>query len=363
MSDVTNEKIDESSQLHEIEMNAKSKAKIKVLQFVIVCMLGFGILSAMLGAVGFSLLETSIANGTFLLGVALVIGCVSVLIYIGSVTSNSLPAQDVQSSVFVGEPTVTFVREKNGRLGKAVAYSNVALDGLSALSPLSKNPASSANGVVGEESGSEPNFGVDSPQASLSNSMHLNMPFELYANAVVKTFDERINFSENKASQLLNRGQWLMGFGVVFYIGAIVFWQIAVRAWGYSHPLIAAMISCSLVFIVIEFLAAWFLRQYRSYIEASMAYLQVRSVYTNYLLTYYAVNQFGQDAENRSTLVDMLGGEIKWPAFKELSKNDFNYMAESISGFSMVLEKLKSLAPAKSKAPSRGKGKDSASSI
>ncbi|MDQ0653783.1 hypothetical protein [Pseudomonas cedrina] len=314
----------------QLQEEQKAKAIEKVVQLFLVCFMFIAISAVMMGLGGFSFVNLVLTNGTLLLGAVTFILCLAAFIYIGTLNSQDSSILKAEKSVFVNAPEVLFVRKKDGRLVSAAEAEAQAF-------------ANNEDMKGKSETGVEPEL----PQIDMHSSVLLNMPFELYVNAVVKALDERINLSEIKATLLLKQGKSLMTIGVLFYILTIVGWQFAAHAWGYTHTLVVGMVSCSLTFIVIEFLAAWFLKQYRSYIDSSMAYLQVRSVFNNYLLTYYAVNQFGQDSENRKILVDMLSEEIKWPALKELSKNDFNYMVESISGFSGLVEKLKFLAPTK----------------
>lgn len=200
------------------------------------------------------------------------------------------------------------------------------------------------------------------PSAALEAKPHLHTPFESYVNAIVKALDDRISLSEIKASLLLTQGKSLMGWGVFFYISAIIFWQILSHYWGYSYVILVGMLSSSLLFVVIEFLAAWFLKQYRGYIDSSMTYLQTRSIYNNYLLTYYALNQFDENLDTKEALVKMLGEKIVWPSIKEVSKNDFNYMVESVGAFSLTMDKLKSTLQSAKKKSTAKKDRDKADS-
>lgn len=175
----------------------------------------------------------------------------------------------------------------------------------------------------------------------LSTKPHLHTPFEIYANAVVEAIDNRIGLSEIKANGLLVKGQRMMGIGVGVYLFFIVFWQVLSHAWGYNNMILVGFISSSMLFIVLEFLAAWYLKQYRSYVDLSAAYLQIRCIYNNYLLTYYALNQFSSESDIRNSLAEMLAQKMDWPSINDMNKNDFNYMLSSIESFSGVLEKLK----------------------
>ncbi|MCX2710179.1 MULTISPECIES: hypothetical protein [Pseudomonas] len=180
-----------------------------------------------------------------------------------------------------------------------------------------------------------------SARGDLQAIPHLDTPFEDYVSKVVFALDARINLSENKAKELLSSGKAYLFWGIACYAIAIVLWQVAEHLWGYSHFLLLGMISTSVTFVVVEFLAAWFLKQYRSYVDSSIVYLSVRSAFNRYLLMYYTVNQFSGNPEALKVLVDMLSEEIKWPTHKDVSSNDFNYMMESMGTVVSLVDKLK----------------------
>jgi len=317
----SDKKIDknDSGQISPADSEIRARAKAKVINFTLLCLLFVSAVMVMIGITGNSVINLVLDYGSVSLGLVFIASIFAALVYRDALNSQDSNLISAEKDVFV---------DVSGVASEDIKASGVVKDkgfGIKDRNP----PASDSNA---EEI---------APQIEMNSSPHLDMPFELYVNAVVKALDNRINLSEMKATLLLKQGKSLMGWGIVFYVFTIIGWQVAAHAWGYSHTLIVGMVSCSLTFIVIEFLAAWFLKQYRSYIDSSMAYLQVRSVFNNYLLTYYAVNQFGVDPENRKILVAMLSKEVKWPSLKELSKNDFNYMVESIAGFTGMIEKLK----------------------
>lgn len=179
-------------------------------------------------------------------------------------------------------------------------------------------------------------------------SANLDTPFERYVNNIVRALDSRINQSELKAAVLLQQGKNYIFGGIVFNVLTIAIWHVVEHNYGFSYFLLAGIASTSMTFLVIEFLAAWFLKQYRSYVDASVLYLKVRSVFNRYLLIYYSVNQFPNDDSLRQTLVDVLNEDVKWPSHKEITSNDFNYMIEAVGAFTNIVDKLKSEVSGKS---------------
>lgn len=190
----------------------------------------------------------------------------------------------------------------------------------------------------------------------------LGTAYENYIYKVVDSLDKHIYLTEEKASTLLDRGILFLFGGITFYIAAIIGWQ----AWAKFSPpssemLYLGMAECSVVFIVCEFLAAWFLKQYRHYADASLACMRVKSVYDRYLLSYYSVKEFNSSNEEQKdglkSLLEVLKEDAQWPTHKDNLSNDFNFMIESVSSMNSTLDKLKGAFNSKEK-KSKGKNQE-----
>ncbi len=135
--------------------------------------------------------------------------------------------------------------------------------------------------------------------------------------------------------------------GIFFYVLCIVVWQVyAALSSGVTSFMIYGMVSCTLTFLVVEFLAAWFLRQYRSYVDASAHLVRVRSIFQRYLLSYLGMKEFAERdgsglAKMRAEVLKVLSQEIKWPDPARGAKADFNHMNEMFDAVSQILVKAK----------------------
>lgn len=182
----------------------------------------------------------------------------------------------------------------------------------------------------------------------------LGTAFERYICDTVESLDKHISLTEEKGSNLLDRGLLFLFGGIVFYVIAIAIWQVWAK---YGEPkesiMYVGMFACSVVFLVCEFLAAWFLKQYRHYVDASLACLRVKSVYDRYLLCYYAVKEIEPDtgggSEKLDRVLEAIKQDVMWPEHKENLGNDFNYMVESMSSIHTSLDKLKQVFESKVK--------------
>ena len=176
--------------------------------------------------------------------------------------------------------------------------------------------------------------------------------FEGFISNVLKSLSAYATSSEGTAAKLLDKGVAFMAGGLVFYVLAIVIWQVFANFTKPDpHVMYIGMAACSMTFIVIEFLAAWFFKQYRYYVEVSLSCLRVRSVYDRYLLNYYALREFGSadDAGVRDQLSKVLMEDVNWPTYKGGSANDFNYMVESMGAAHTSMEKMKGILQPKKK--------------
>lgn len=184
---------------------------------------------------------------------------------------------------------------------------------------------------------------VDIPKAE----PHKSSAIEHYINRLTKSLDMHIETSDKKASKLLDTGTMYLRRGIYFYVASIFAWQLIAHIWGVSKPLIYGVISCSLTFLVVEFLAAWFLRQYRSFIDSSVQFMKAKSVFDRYMLSYYAIKEFSVEgaegmAESKIQILKVLAEEIKWP---EASKpSDMNHMIEMFESLSGLLDKVKQVS-------------------
>lgn len=185
-----------------------------------------------------------------------------------------------------------------------------------------------------------------------------NTDFEGFISNILKSLSAYATSSEETAAKLLDKGVAFMAGGLVFYVLAIAIWQLFANLTKPDpHVMYVGMAACSMTFIVIEFLAAWFFKQYRYYVEVSLSCLRVRSVYDRYLLNYYALREFNLDSDVsvREQLLEVLKEDVNWPTYKGGAANDFNYMVESMGAAHTSMEKMKDIFQPKKKSKSKPK--------
>lgn len=169
---------------------------------------------------------------------------------------------------------------------------------------------------------------------------------EQYIGRLTKSLDRHIELSEIKGSKLLDTGTSYLRRGLYAYVISIGVWQVVAYYRGVDSSLIYGVVSCSLAFLVVEFLAAWFLKQYRNFIDSSVQFMRVKTVFDRYMLSYYAVKEFSVEgaegvAEAKAQILKVLAEEIKWPEPVGGKAGDVNHMVQMFESLAGVLDKVK----------------------
>jgi hypothetical protein len=172
--------------------------------------------------------------------------------------------------------------------------------------------------------------------------------FSGYFERVVRTLEEKASDADEKASILLDKGTRYSRWGIAFYLASIVVWQVAAWFGGYRVELVYGVVSCSFLFAFIEFLSAWFLRQYRHFVDTSTYLIKVKSLFDRYLLAYLvameSVPKAAAEQQNTvSRVIDMLSSDIKWPDTQILRRGDISFAKEAIEAMSGLAQHLNGL--------------------
>lgn len=169
--------------------------------------------------------------------------------------------------------------------------------------------------------------------------------FEQYIKSIIRSLDMNIELADNKASLLLDKGTAYLWRGIMFYVVSIVVWQVSTSYFSVGPYAVWGMISCSMTFLVVEFLAAWFLRQYKSFTDSSFNLVRVKSVFNRYLLSYFAIKEFSDSSmhlvDMRVQMLKVLEDDIKWLEPVAQKTGDLNHMVAMFESVSGLVEKLK----------------------
>lgn len=173
----------------------------------------------------------------------------------------------------------------------------------------------------------------------------LGYDFVEHMRSIVESLDHQIDYAEEKASILLEAGRNFVRGGIWLYVVNIIIWQayLFYIDFALSPGVVLGMVSSTMIFLIMEFLGAWYLKQYRHYGDSAFSYMKVRSSYNKYMLAYCVVVEFTTDdySEAKQEMLAVLGESEKWPELKDVNSNDFNYMLQSVDSMGAVFEKLK----------------------
>lgn len=165
--------------------------------------------------------------------------------------------------------------------------------------------------------------------------------FHLYFSSIIESLNEQIEIADKKASLLLDKGTSYSRNGIYLYVFIIVLWQAITWFTDLQTRHIYGIASCSLLFVFIEFLSAWFLKQYRHFVDTSTYLIKLRSTLERYILTYLALKEVKANGGNFDPLIDLLKSEIKWPEMAQKGMQDVSAPKELIDSLSNLCSAFK----------------------
>lgn len=199
-----------------------------------------------------------------------------------------------------------------------------------------------------ETSHSQPNFRLEQHSEERLTSSNNLESFKLYFLKIINTLEEKSIDADKKASILLDNGKLYFITGITYFIIAIILWQIYISYIGeFKTNHIYGIVSTSLVFIFIEFISAWYLRQYKSFSDTSTYLTKIKSIFDKYMLI-YLVSVEKNDKEF-SILLEQLSSEIKWPETYLLKNADISFAKDALETMTTMAQTFKN--EVKNKAP------------
>ncbi|CAM4282581.1 hypothetical protein [Acinetobacter pragensis] len=185
-----------------------------------------------------------------------------------------------------------------------------------------------------------PNSKVEQGKEERLTDLNSLDSFKLYFLKIVNTLEEKSIDSDKKASILLDNGKLYFITGITYFIIAIIFWQIYISYIGeFKTNHIYGIISTSLVFIFIEFISAWYLRQYKSFSDTSTYLTKIKSIFDKYMLIYLVSAEKGD--KDFTILLEQLSSEIKWPETYLLKNADVSFAKDALETMTTMAQAFK----------------------
>lgn len=162
----------------------------------------------------------------------------------------------------------------------------------------------------------------------------------------LRTFlEEKSADADEKASILLDKGTAYLKSGLVFFIISIIAWQVLAHLTGFQEQYLYGIVSCSVLFVFIEFLSAWFLRQYRLFVDTSTYLIKVKSLFDRYMLVYLIGEEVraagGDGKESTAQLIQLLRARIDWPDTSVSRQPDISFAREAVETMGLLLKNLR----------------------
>lgn len=183
-------------------------------------------------------------------------------------------------------------------------------------------------------------YGVRDEPPSLPDAAQCENFVALFAD-IRRQLRERVRRLDAEAHDLLWKGISTAVAGFMAYACTIFIWQaIAGQLDSFKSRHLVGIGSCTILFGIAEFFAAWFLRQYRYFIDTSSSTIKIISLLDRYMLAYLALKE--ASADEHKDLVDMLSANIVWP---DAPQRDDTFMREAADAFTGITQAvLKQLA-------------------
>ena len=151
---------------------------------------------------------------------------------------------------------------------------------------------------------------VENSRTTIDNKKNITANksnFELYCNKVVLDLEFQIDKNRLKAAELLRTGIIIIISGILGYIGvAYLLVGVFFEMHEFKPHYFYLMVSLSLLFIFIQFLGGWFLRQYRRTLNSSLYLNTLKPNLDKYLLSYYVICEFSNEEERKNLLKELL---------------------------------------------------------
>jgi hypothetical protein len=171
-----------------------------------------------------------------------------------------------------------------------------------------------------------------------------------YVNSVCRTIGlRRLDLAE-KASLMLDKGTICATFGILFYLFSIVIWQIYLvySEKGIAAEHIAGMVSCTIIFLFIESLSAWFMIQHQRFINTSTHLGKVAYIFDKNILAFLALEKLVDHKEKISSehiakILEVLGQDITWPDGILYNEKDISFDKEVKESMLATLKKITTL--------------------
>lgn len=194
---------------------------------------------------------------------------------------------------------------------------------------------------------------LDTTSTQPSNEQNINSHLgvdsvdlvKLALTQTINTLENKADAADKKASILLQRGVNLTKFGIMYYLFSIIIWQIVFFKTTYRTEHLYGILSCSFLFLFIEFLSAWFLKQYKNFTDNSIYLLKIKSIFDRFLIV-YLIDENQNEGKNPDQInfkksLDLLSKDFAWPDTTVIESKEQTFAKETISSLTELINAVK----------------------
>lgn len=182
-----------------------------------------------------------------------------------------------------------------------------------------------------------------------TNLSPLDFNFQFYFQQIVESFVDESAKSEKKAKEFFRLGIIISIMGIVSAIALLLFWLDYFKGNKFEMTQIFEVVSGTIVVMLIEFLGAWFLKQYKTLSSRSLHILKSKAVLDRLFLSYLAIGEFTTTNTREQYLTQFLmtlDKDLLFP-LEPLNNRNTSFMHEAISSISNLTDAIRGTVKAK----------------
>ncbi|WP_422842575.1 hypothetical protein [Acidovorax sp. M2(2025)] len=145
--------------------------------------------------------------------------------------------------------------------------------------------------------------------------------------------------NDEKASTLLDKGILYAGAGIAFFLISIISWQLVFHFVGFKQAHVYGIVSCASLFVAIELISAWFLKQYRNFIESSTELLKIKAIFDRLLLLKLASEESAVPGSLDAQLGTTVARDFVWPE-RPANLNKQSFDIKSLNQILSIFQKM-----------------------
>jgi hypothetical protein len=171
-----------------------------------------------------------------------------------------------------------------------------------------------------------------------------DLTFVKYFTQLKALFETEMEAANSKASLLLARGIIILVLSMIVYVGIIGLFQWFLDSKEIKLQHILGITSTTILFVFVQFIGAWFLKQYRYFVDTSTYYMKLKVNIDRFMFVYLTTNEMQTSPEHKKELTDkfitFMMQDIKYPDTYIGAKGDLNLAKETLDNLTNLIKSV-----------------------